>query len=417
MRSARERGKAASLLELFGALATASTPDEVAVAMVEHGPPVFGAVGVVLTRLVDPGSHLEIMHVGDMPDRLREQWRTIPIDAPVPLADAARLREPVFLSSREEWRQRYPHLTPVVEATRHHANAVTPLMVDERLLGVLGLAFEEPREFNEEERTLVLTLASQCALVLDRARLYESELVARNDAELANRAKSDFLAAMSHELRTPLHAIAGYADLIAVGALGPVTEEQVKSLERIQLSQRHLLGLINTVLEFSRTEAGAVEYELTEIPLDEMLVNCVALAAPQAREKNVDLRFTGSEPGLMVHADRPKTRQVVINLLANAVKFTGSGGSVSVDAARNGERHVVIRVVDTGCGIPPDKFASIFEPFVQVNGNGVHEGTGLGLAISRRLARGMGGDITVESTLGQGSTFSFTLPIGDATMS
>jgi len=122
-----ERARTANLLELFGALATACTADEVARAMVARAPAVFGAMGVVLTRLVEPGSHLEIMRVGDMSDDLREQWRTIPIDAPVPLADVARSRKAIFLSSRADWMERYPHLTPVVESTRHHANAVVPL--------------------------------------------------------------------------------------------------------------------------------------------------------------------------------------------------------------------------------------------------------------------------------------------------
>ena len=266
MTTVQERGQTDSLLALFGALATACTPDEVAESMVVCAPAVFGAVGVVLAQLLEPGSHLEIMQAGDMPDDLRAQWRTIPIDAPVPLADAARTREALFLPSREAWSHRYPHLGPVVEATRHHANAVLPLLVDDRLLGVLGIAFEQPREFEAEERALLFTLASTCALVLDRARLYESERIARREAELANRAKSDFLATMSHDLRTPLNAIAGYADLIAVGARGPVTEEQLTSLERVKLSQRHLLGMINAILDFSRAEAGAVRYDVVGHP-------------------------------------------------------------------------------------------------------------------------------------------------------
>ena len=408
--SVEERATSASLLTLFGALATACTPDEVARAMVEHAPAMFGAVGVILTRLVEPGAHLEIMHAGDMPDALREQWRIIPIDAPVPIADVARSREALFLPSRDAWTQRYPHLTPMVESTRHHANAVLPLTVDKRLLGVLGLAFERPREFDDDERALLFTIAQTCALVLDRARLYESEHIARHDAEVANRAKSDFLAMMSHDLRTPLNAIGGYADLISIGALGPVTDEQVKSLARIQLSQRHLLGMINAVLDFSRTETGAIDYEISDMPVGEMLGNCVSLAAPQAREKQIELTFEGCDPQLVARADRPKARQVVINLLGNAVKFTGAGGRITLGASCSDDGHVLIRVADTGPGIPPDEIENIFQPFVRVASESAQEGTGLGLAISRKLARGMGGELTVESTLGRGSTFTFVLP-------
>ena len=406
------RATSASLLTLFGALATACTPDEVAGAMVEYAPAVFGAVGVVLTRLVEPGSHLEIMRAGDMPDPLREQWRTIPIDSPVPLADVARLREPVFLASREAWARRYPHLTPVVEATRHHANAVVPLMVDQRLLGVLGLAFERAREFDDEERALVLTLAQQCALVLDRARLYESERRARREAELANRAKSDFLTMMSHELRTPLNAIGGYADLLELGVHGPVNADQVLALQRIRDSQRHLLGLINAVLDYAKGAAGAISYEITDIPVVELLERAQSFAHPQARAKQLTLLCEPCDTGLVVRADRPKARQVIVNLLGNAVKFTEPGGAITLWAERRGDDTIAIRVRDTGSGIAAHELEHIFEPFVQVPGEPgrAQQGTGLGLAISRDLARGMGGDLTVESTPGVGSTFAFVLP-------
>ena len=412
--SVEERAPSASLLTLFGALAAAWTPGEVAKAMVEHAPAVFGAVGVVLTRLVEPGAHLEIMDVGDMPDRLREQWSTIPIDSPVPLCDVARSREPIFLSSRDAWAERYPHLTPVVEATRHHANAVVPLMVEARLLGVLGLAFESPRVFDEDERSLVLALASQCALVLDRARLYESEREARREAELANRAKSDFLAAMSHELRTPLNAIGGYADLLELGVHGPVNAEQVKALQRIRDSQSHLLGLINTVLDYARGAAGAITYEVADVPVVEMLQRAQSFAHPQARAKRIELRCDPCDADLVVRADRSKARQVLVNLLGNAVKFTEPGGAITLWAEPGPDDTIAIRVRDTGHGIAADQLERIFQPFFQVAGepDRAEQGTGLGLAISRDLARGMGGELTVESTLGVGSTFTLVLPQG-----
>jgi signal transduction histidine kinase len=407
-----ERAQTASLLELFGPLATACTPDEVASAMVGHAPAVFGAVGVVLTRVVEPGSDLEIMDVGDMPDNLREQWRTIPIDAPVPLADVARTREPIFLSSREAWMQRYPHLTLTVEATRHHANAVLPLVVDTRLVGVLGLAFEQSREFDDDERSLLLTLASQCALVLDRARLYEAERAARRDAELANRAKSDFLAMMSHELRTPLNAIGGYAELIELGVHGPVNAEQSKSLERIRDSQRHVLGLINTVLDYARGASHAIHYEMGDVPVDDLMSNAESFALPQARARRIELRRATCDADLVAHADRAKALQILINLLGNAVKFTAPEGQVALLAERGGADTIAIRVSDTGFGLAADQLERIFQPFVQVEWSPgrAQQGTGLGLAISRDLARGMNGDVTVESTPGAGSTFTLWLP-------
>jgi signal transduction histidine kinase len=407
-----ERVPSASLLTLFGALAAAWTPGEVAKAMVEHAPAVFGAVGVVLTRLVEPGAHLEVMDVGDMPDPLREQWATIPIDSPVPLCDAARLRQPIFLSSREAWTERYPHLTPVLEATRHHANAVVPLTVDSRLLGVLGLAFETPRDFDDGERSLVLALAAQCALVLDRARLHESEREARQQAEQANRDKGDFLAAITHDLRTPLNAIGGYAELLEMGVHGPVNAAQADALRRIRDSQSHLLGLITTVLEYARGAAGAVSYEITEVPVEALLERAQSFAQPQAQAKRLELLCESGDTRLVVRADRSKARQILVNLLGNAVKFTEPGGTINLWAEPRPDDTIAISVRDTGHGIAASQLERIFQPFVQITSGADHEqqGTGLGLAISRDLARGMGGELTVESTPGVGSTFTLVLP-------
>ncbi|HEU0076478.1 MAG TPA: HAMP domain-containing sensor histidine kinase, partial [Longimicrobiaceae bacterium] len=240
--------------------------------------------------------------------------------------------------------------------------------------------------------------------------LVESEQ-ARAEAESANRAKSQFLATMSHELRTPLNAIGGYAELVEMGIRGPVTEAQREDLHRIQQSQRHLLGLINEVLNYARLETGTVRYDLEEVPVREAVVAAESLVAPQARAKEVSLRVAECPPELAVRADAEKLRQILVNLLGNAVKFTGPRGDVEVSCAREGDA-VQVRVRDTGIGIPADKLEIIFDPFVQVRSDLTrpHEGTGLGLAISRDLARGMGGELVAESTAGSGSTFTLTLP-------
>jgi PAS domain S-box-containing protein len=234
---------------------------------------------------------------------------------------------------------------------------------------------------------------------------------ARSEAEAANRAKSEFLAVMSHELRTPLNAIGGYAELIEMGIRGPVTAQQQEDLRRIQTSQRHLLGLINEVLNYARLETGTVHFDVADVPVREAVVGAELLVAPQARSKGLTLSVTDCPPGLEVRADAEKLRQIVVNLLSNAVKFTDPGGHVEVSCDRDDAR-VRVRVRDTGIGIPADKIAAIFDPFVQVRADLArpHEGTGLGLAISRDLARGMGGDLAAESTPGVGSTFTLTLP-------
>ena len=241
---------------------------------------------------------------------------------------------------------------------------------------------------------------------------------ARAEAEAASRAKSEFLAMMSHELRTPLNAIGGYAELIELGIHGPVTPEQRTALDRIQRSQRALLSVINEVLNYARLETGAVAYDVTDVPVAEAVGAAEVLVAPQLRAKGLGYAWAGCDPGLAVRADRDKLQQVLLNLLSNAIKFTnarpGLPGRLEVtcgaDPAAAGR--VALRVRDTGVGIPADKLEAVFEPFVQVDQGltRTQHGTGLGLAISRDLARGMGGDLTVESAPGVGSTFTLTLP-------
>ena len=250
-------------------------------------------------------------------------------------------------------------------------------------------------------------------------RLYALEQRARSAAEeayrvadAASRAKGEFLAIMSHELRTPLNAIGGYAELMAMGIRGPVTPQQKEDLRRLQASQRHLLGLINEVLNYAKLGTGMVDYDIADVPLREALIAAESLVAPQARAKKQTLTVADCPPSLVARADGEKLRQILVNLLSNAVKFTPAGGRIDLSCAQEGSV-ARIRVADTGIGIPADKLDAIFDPFVQVRADLTrpHEGTGLGLAISRDLTRGMGGELCVESTQGRGSTFTVTLPM------
>ncbi len=231
------------------------------------------------------------------------------------------------------------------------------------------------------------------------------------ESEASSRAKSTFLAAMSHELRTPLNAIGGFADLLAMGVAGEVTDKQKQYLERIRASQRHLLAIINDLLNFSRLEAGQVTYDIGPVSVRDAIDNVVAMMEAQANARNLRVEHT-VEVAATVLADRAKLEQILLNLLSNAVKFTERDGSIELRADVDGT-HASIVVRDTGIGIPAEKLESIFEPFVQVGRSftSPHEGTGLGLAISRDLARAMDGDLTVESEIGEGSTFTLTLPM------
>jgi len=243
----------------------------------------------------------------------------------------------------------------------------------------------------------------------DQAEQLERQSIA---AGVANRAKSEFLAAMSHELRTPLNAIGGYTQLLQMGIAGPVTPEQQKQLDRIQRSQQHLLSVINDILNFSRIEAGQIDYRIERVAICDAVESVVTMITPQADEKRVALRMEHTGLPLTAMADLQKLEQIILNLLSNAVKFTAPGGTISLSCAVEGDV-VALSLSDTGIGIPADQLEDIFEPFMQVGRSLAtpKEGTGLGLAISRDLARGMDGALTVESREGEGSTFTLRLPL------
>jgi signal transduction histidine kinase len=245
----------------------------------------------------------------------------------------------------------------------------------------------------------------------------ERELrAAMEAAEAANKAKSDFLAAMSHELRTPIGAMSGYAELLAEGIFGAVTPVQRDQLQRIRTVGRHLLTIVEEILTFARIEAGAEQLNIAETNAVELVEEAVMVVEPLAARKGLVINRSVPPNPIPMHADQMKVRQILINLLGNAVKFTEKG-SISVEVALvpqdDAGCSICFRVADTGSGIPKDDLGRIFEPFVQLDrGAGrVQEGTGLGLSVSRQLARLMSGDLTASSEVGVGTTFTMTLPV------
>jgi PAS domain S-box-containing protein len=240
----------------------------------------------------------------------------------------------------------------------------------------------------------------------------EGEQSARKEAEAANRIKTELFARLSHEFRTPLHAVSGYLEILQQNIHGALTKDQRRDLDRIHQAQEHLMALVNMILDFAKLEAGPIELSMAEIPIEETLLGGEALVFPQFAKKKIAYMHHPGDRSLTVFADREKVQQIVVNLLANAMKFTPEGGSVELDWGVE-ENFLLVRVSDTGPGIPPEKIEQIFEPFVQLRGPGSIPtgGTGLGLPISRDLARAMGGDVRATSALGLGSEFVLTLPL------
>jgi signal transduction histidine kinase len=430
----RAGDRATRLQTLTADLAATTAPDDAADVVVTQGARATGAATGLLALLsptpdgaADEDSDRSVVVVRQvgLDGVLQVADGRYPIGAPGPAAECIRTGEAIFCASAEDVTARYPELLEVWGRIRTQALATVPLVVADRVSGAMSFTFDEPRPFPPEERAFFLALGRQCAQALERAWLFAAEReshqraeralaeaeAARGRAEEANRARADFLGVVSHELRTPLNAIGGYTELLELGIHGPVTPEQRRALARIQTSQRHLLGLINSVLNYTRVVAGAVHYDTGPVPLHEVLATCEALIAPQLSEHGLELENGSCDGGLCALADRDKVQQILLNLLSNAVKFTERGGHVEVVCIGNGDR-VQIHVADTGRGIPSEQLERVFQPFVQVDAKltRTKDGVGLGLSISRDLARAMGGDLTAQSALGVGSIFTLTLP-------
>jgi GAF domain-containing protein/anti-sigma regulatory factor (Ser/Thr protein kinase) len=289
---------------------------------------------------------------------------------------------------------------------------LAPMLWEGRGIGSIWVGRPTAGGFSEKEIALLKTFADQAVIAIQNARLFREIQEKSHQLESANQHKSAFLANMSHELRTPLNAVIGFSEMLAARYFGDLTEKQAEYVNDIHGSGKHLLSLINDILDLSKIEAGRMELELGEFDLRAALDNALTLVRERAQRGGVALRLdAGAAPGAFV-GDERKLKQVVLNLLSNAVKFTPRGGTVSV-AANQVDGAAEIAVSDTGAGIAPEDQEAIFEAFRQVGTDVTRkrEGTGLGLALTRRFVELHGGTIRVESTLGKGSTFTVRLPI------
>jgi len=287
-----------------------------------------------------------------------------------------------------------------------------PMLFEGRGIGVLwvGRPFKGP--FAEKQLALVKTFAEQAVIAIQNARLFREIEDKSRQLEIANKHKSEFLANMSHELRTPLNAIIGFSEVLLERLFGELNEKQDDYLKDIHSSGRHLLQLINDILDLSKVEAGRMELDLATFDLPSAISNAMTLIRERAQRHNITLALEADANLGEIVADERKFKQILLNLLTNAVKFTPDGGRIAVNARRDAD-NVVVAVHDTGIGIAPEDHEVVFEEFRQVGRNYTNkqEGTGLGLALTRKFVELHGGRIWVESEPGKGSTFTFTIPV------
>jgi signal transduction histidine kinase len=286
-----------------------------------------------------------------------------------------------------------------------------PLLREEDIIGSLSLNRKAPGEFPGEIIDVLKTFATQSALALQNARLFREIADKSRQLEVASRHKSEFLANMSHELRTPLNAIIGFSEVLTERMFGDLNEKQDEYLKDIHASGQHLLSLINDILDLSKIEAGRMELDATDFNVPDAIENALTLVKERASRRGIRLGRAVDERLGTIRADARKVKQVLLNLLSNALKFTPEGGRIDVSATVRGDV-AEIAVSDTGVGIASEDQEAVFEEFRQVGATATKmEGTGLGLALSRKFIELHGGEIWVQSAVGHGSTFTFTLPL------
>jgi signal transduction histidine kinase len=396
----------------------------------------MGARAAVAVRLMggaDDGC-LAFDGAAGLPAALQAMHTHLPVDEPTPLAEAVRRGQVVTCESAAELHARWPEFARPLDGLGIRALCATPVRHLGQVRGAVAVYFAHPRTFPSAERVQLRLLGARYARALHHSRLYLAEREARDaaerarreaeaaradaeearrEAEAANHAKDDFLAVVSHELRTPLQAVLGHAELLRDGVVGTPCPRQVQHLSRIVTAGQHLLAVVEDLLGFSRAQAGRAELSVAPFVLRTVLDQVGALASALAADKHLTYacRVHASVAMRVLESDERKLRQILVNLVGNAIKFTAKGG-VALRVDEEGDL-LVFRTQDTGIGIDPAHLEEIFEPFRQVSQGRARAatGTGLGLTISRQLARLLGGDLVAESTPGQGSTFTLTVPV------
>ncbi|HEX6414462.1 MAG TPA: ATP-binding protein, partial [Burkholderiales bacterium] len=372
----------------------------------------FAGVEVVLNLVGDDGRLYIAGHQGAHRDHLQRNFTGAPVDRDSGAGRCIIEKRSVQYPDIENGADVPSVLRANCAATDVKACMYAPLVWEDRGIGAIFVGRRYKGPFTEKEMGLLKTFADQAVIAIQNARLFREIQEKSAQLEIANKHKSDFLANMSHELRTPLNAIIGFSEVLSERMFGELNEKQADYLKDIHESGKHLLSLINDILDLSKIEAGRMDLEISTFDLPSALSNAMVLVRERAQRHGIDLTLEVDKELGAFRADERKFKQIVLNLLSNAVKFTPDGGRVSV-AAKKDTTHVEIAVKDTGIGIAPEDQAAVFEEFKQVGRDYTKkaEGTGLGLALTKRFVELHGGDIRLESALGTGSTFTISLPL------
>ena len=400
-----------ALGEVGQAVSSSLDLDEVLTTIVTHAVQLSGTDGGSILEFDEPVEEFRVRTAYGTSDELLERLQTTRIGRDATLVGrAATEGRPLQVPDLRDV-PLDPHLQCLFEAGWQSLVAV-PMLREGRIVGALVVRRRKPGGFSEETCDLLETFASQSSLAILNARLF-GELERKSaELEIASRHKSEFLASMSHELRTPLNAVIGFSEVLLERMFGDLNERQDEYVRDIWSSGKHLLELLNDILDLSKVEAGRMDLEWSTFSVREALENGLALMRERAARKSISLILEVSPEIGLFHADELRFRQVVLNLLSNAVKFTPEAGEVVVRATSDGPE-VLVTVTDTGIGVAPADQARIFESFQQ-GGRGAqqHEGTGLGLTLCRRIVGLLGGRMWLESEVGRGSTFGFAVPLG-----
>jgi GAF domain-containing protein len=404
--------KLTALGEVSHALSSTLDVEAVLNTIVSRASELAGAAGCSIYEYDEAAEQFELRATHNYAPEFVEALRAAPLRKGEGLMGrAAEMREPVQIPDLTQPGAYESSVRDTLIRFGYRALLSVPLLREDQIIGSLSFNRKAPGEFSPEVVEVLKTFATQSALAIQNARLFREIEQKSRELEAASRHKSEFLANMSHELRTPLNAIIGFSEVLAARMFGEVNAKQAEYLQDILESGRHLLSLINDILDLSKIEAGRMELEAADFDLPSAIENALILVRERASRHGITLARTVDERLGLIRGDERKVKQVLLNLLSNALKFTPEGGRVDVRAAlREGQAEV--SVADTGVGIAPEDQAAVFEEFRQVGtADQKVEGTGLGLALSQKFVQLHGGRLWVESELGRGSTFTFTLPV------